>query len=97
MPISVALLFCIPIGLLFYMEARWFFRRFLHRYELRERKAACAWGLFGVLLIPVIYAHGLIQESFPGTTGRTIATGFFVVVGLLVCSPIFAILAKEKW
>lgn len=97
MPISVALLFCIPIGLLFWMEARWFLRRFLNRYELRERRAASAWGLFGALLIPVIYAHGLIQEAFPGITGKAIATGFFVAVALGCCSPIFAILAKEKW
>lgn len=97
MPFSVALLFCIPIGLLFWIEARWFFRRFLNRYELRERRAASVWGLFGALLIPVIYAYGLIQEAFPGIAGKAVATGFVVVVGLGIFSPIFAILAKEKW
>jgi len=97
MSLWVALLFCIPIGLLFWMEARWFFRRFLDRYEKRERRAASVWGLFGALLVPMIYCYGVIQDALPGVLGRTIATGFFVVVGLGVCSPIFAILDKEKW
>jgi hypothetical protein len=64
MPTSIALLFYVPVGLLFYFEARWFFRRFAGRCEYRERRAARLWGLFGGLLIPLIYCFGFIEGGF---------------------------------
>jgi hypothetical protein len=74
-PISVSLVFCIPIGVLFYFEARWLIRYAVGRFEHRERKAARFCGAFGVSLIPLIYCFGLIQEAYPGTLGKTIAYG----------------------
>lgn len=40
MPITYALLLCIPIGLLYYFGARWLVRFFLGLYEQKERRAA---------------------------------------------------------
>jgi hypothetical protein len=77
MPISIALLLCIPIGLFFYFEIRWLCRRILGRFEKYERRAARVWGLFGALLIPLIYCFGWIEYAFPGRLGKVLAIGFF--------------------
>ncbi len=82
MPISIALLFCIPIGLLFYFEARWLSRRLAGRYELRERRAARFWGFFGALLIPFIYCFGLLEDAFPGRLGKALSVGIGLVLGI---------------
>ncbi|MGA2167655.1 MAG: hypothetical protein ABSG62_05545 [Terracidiphilus sp.] len=95
MPISLALLLCIPIGFLFYFEARWLIRYALGRYEQRERRAARLFGVFGASLIPSMYCFGIIEEAFPGRLGKTIAIGFFVVAWGLVGS-IFATLNERK-
>jgi hypothetical protein len=82
MPISIAILLCIPIGLLFYFGARWGIRYASGRYELRERKAARLFGVFGALLIPLVYFFGRIEDALPGTLGKSIAIGFFMIVAL---------------
>jgi hypothetical protein len=81
MPISIALWFGIPIGFLFYFEARWLLRFFLGRYERKERLAARFFGAFGVSLIPLVFCSGLIEHAFPGRLGEILAMGFFMVVG----------------
>jgi hypothetical protein len=96
MPISIALLLCIPIGILFYFEARWLIRYALGRYEQRERRAARFFGVVGASLIPLIYCSGLIGSAFPGRLGKTIEIGFCVVAILGVASPIFATLYERK-
>lgn len=96
MPISIALLFCIPIGFLFYFEARWLIRYALGRYEQRERRAARLFGVFGASLIPLIDCFGLIEDAFPGRLGKTIAIGFFLVATLGLFAPIFATLDERK-
>ena len=96
MPISIALLLCIPIGFLFYLEARWLTRYLFGRFELRERKAARLFGVFGALLIPIIYCFGLIEYSFPGKLGKAIAFGFLWVATMGIFGPIFVILNNER-
>jgi len=96
MPISIALLLCIPIGFAFYYEARWLIRYFLGRYELRERRAARLFGVFGGLLIPMIYCFGLIEDALPGRLGKTAAIGFFMVATMGLVAPMFASLNKGK-
>jgi hypothetical protein len=66
MPISIALLFCIPIGFLFYFMARFLLRSWFCRYEWRERRAACVWGAFGALIIPAIWIAGCLEDEYPG-------------------------------
>jgi hypothetical protein len=96
MPISLALLFCIPIGLLFYFEARWLIRYFSGRFEQKERRAARLFGIFGVLLIPLIYCSGLIEHEFPGRFGKPIAIGLCAVVFLGLFGPALATLNERK-
>jgi len=73
MPISYALLLCIPIGLLFFWIGRLCSLYVLGRYEGRERRGAIAFGVFGFLLIPDIWTIGNLLEEFPGTTGMLIS------------------------
>jgi hypothetical protein len=96
MPISYALLLCIPIGLLFYLEARWLIRYLLGRYEKRERKAACLFGAFGASLVPLINCFRLIEDALPGRLGTTIASGFFMVAAMGLVGTIFAILNNGR-
>jgi hypothetical protein len=87
LPIPIALLLCIPIGFLFYFEARLLIRYCLGRYEQREPKAARLIGVFGALLIPLVYCFGLIEDSFPGNLGKATAVGFFWVASGGFSSP----------
>jgi hypothetical protein len=96
MPITYALFLCIPIGLLFYFEARWLIRYLLGRYEEKERRAARFFGVFGALLIPLIYCFGHIEDAFPGPAGRAIATGFFAAVSWGLSYPFFKTCLKES-
>jgi hypothetical protein len=96
MPISIALLLCVPIGFLFYFEARWLIRYCLDRYESRERKAARICGCFGASLIPLIYCFGLIEREFPGMAGELFATGFFMVASWGFAGPVIATLNKGR-
>jgi hypothetical protein len=94
-PISIGLLLGIPIAFLFFFEARWLIRYASGRYELRERRAARLFGVFGALLIPLIYCFGLIEDAFPGRLGETIAVGSFAIIGGLV-ALIFTTMNKGK-
>jgi hypothetical protein len=96
MPISIALLFCIPIGILFYFEGRWLIRYAFGRFEQRERRAACFFGVLGASLIPLIFCFGLIEHVFPGRLGETMAIGFFVAAFWALVGPIFANLIERK-
>ena len=97
MPINIALLFCIPIGILFYFAARWLLRFFLGRYEQKERRAALIFGAFGALSIPLIFCAGLVGDAIPGSLGRTVAGALFAVVALGLISPLMKTLMEGKW
>ena len=96
MPISIALLLCIPIGFLAYFEARWLIRYLFGRYESRERKAALICGFFGASLIPLLYCFGYIEQEFPGRIGENLAMGFFMIGSWAFAGPVIAILRKGK-
>jgi hypothetical protein len=97
MPITYALLLCIPIGALYYFAARWLLRFFLGRYELKERRAACLFGAFGALSIPMIYCCGLVGDAVPGRFGQAVADGLFAVVALGLIGPLLMTLMEGKW
>ncbi len=97
MPISIALLFCVPIGLLFYSEARWLLRFFLGRYERKERRAARLFGAFGALSIPLIYCSGLVGSAISGKLGETVAGVLFSVAALGLIGPLLKTLMEGKW
>jgi hypothetical protein len=65
MPISYALLLCIPIGFVFFLIARFLLRYLMSHYERSERRVALIFGLFGTLLIPTIWVGGCLDEEFP--------------------------------
>lgn len=96
MPIAIALLLCVPIGFVAYIEARWLIRYVFGRYESRERKAARICGLFGVVLIPMIRCFGYIEQEFPGKTGENLATGLLAITCFAFAGPVVAILSKGK-
>jgi len=96
MPISIALFLGIPIGLLFYFEARWLIRYWTGRYESPEHKAARICGFFGLSLVPLIYCFGFIGQEFPGRIGEILAIGFFMIASLAFAGPVIAILSKGK-
>jgi len=97
MPISYALLLCIPIGLLFYFAARWLLRFFLGRCEQKERRAALTFGAFGALSIPLIYCSGLVGDAISGRLGRAVAGGLFGIAALALIGPLMKLLMEEKW
>ena len=86
MPISFALLLCIPIGLLFFFIARLSSGFVIGSYGRRERRASLAFGVFGVSLIPDLWTFGCLQEEFPNTPGTAIAFLLFVVEGLVLAA-----------
>jgi len=96
MPISIGLLLGIPIGLLFYFESRWLIRYASGRFEQRERRAARLFGVFGALLVPLIYCFGLIEDAFPGLVGKTMANGVLVAVMGGLFALIFTIMNERK-
>ncbi|HUA99545.1 MAG TPA: hypothetical protein VMA34_14540 [Terracidiphilus sp.] len=96
MPISFGLLLGIPIGLIFYFEARWAIRYALGRYEQRERRAARICGAFGVSLVPLIYCFGLIEDAFPGKLGQIAAGVFIWVIGAGFAGLVFGTLNKVE-
>lgn len=67
MPISFALLFCIPIGFAFYYEARWLVWWANGRSGMEERRAMLAFTVFGGLLIPGVYSSSLAWARFRET------------------------------
>jgi len=84
MPISYALLLCVPIGLLFFWIGRLCSLYVLGRYERTERRASMAFGVFGALLIPDIWIIGNLLEEFPGTSGMLMAYLLLVGEGLVL-------------
>jgi hypothetical protein len=96
MPITYALLLCVPIGALFYFEMRWVIKRFFGSYGQKEIAAARLWGLFGALIIPFIYCSGLIGSLFPQRFETIVIAGIFVALSSAVLLPILAILTGKK-
>ncbi len=94
MPINVALLLCIPIGFLFYFEARWLLRYTVGHYERKERKVARVLGVFGGLLIPAIYCFGRLGATFPGRVGEMFTIGLWMLFCLAVMELVARILSK---
>jgi hypothetical protein len=97
MPINIALLFCIPIGLLYYFGARWLLRFFLGHYERKERRAAWLFGAFGALSIPLIYCSGLIGEAISGRFGQSVGEVLFAVAAVGLVGPLLMTLMEGKW
>lgn len=96
MPISIALLLCAPIGFVAYFEARWLIVHLIGPFESRERKAARICGLFGVMLVPILFCFGYIEREYPGKTGENLAMGFLAIVCFAFAGPVIAILSKGK-
>ena len=86
MPISFALLLCIPIGFLFFFIPRLTSRFVIGRYGRLERRASLAFGIFGVLLIPDLWTFGCLQEEFPNAPGTAIALLLFLGEGLVLAA-----------
>jgi hypothetical protein len=80
MPIAIGLLLCIPIGFLFYLQARWLFLRIFRRYGEKERRVARLFGLLGLLLVPLAYGFSLLKNAIPGKPGEAIARGILIMV-----------------
>lgn len=95
MPIAIGLLLCIPIGFLFYLEARWLIRRLFKSYEKDKRRAALLFSLLGALVVPIFYCFGRLEDAFPGRSGETIANGFLLAVLGVFFFPIYALLSTE--
>jgi hypothetical protein len=84
MPISYALLLCIPIGFLFFFIARLTSRLVIGRYEGTERRASAAFSVFGALLIPTIWVFGHLQEDLPNIPPVAIAFSLFALEVLIL-------------
>ena len=97
MPVNFTLLFCIPIGILYYFAARWSLRFFLGRYEQKERRVRTpVWGLW-CLVDPLNLLLRLVGDAVSGRFGQTIAGGLFAVAALGLVSPLLKTLMKGKW
>jgi hypothetical protein len=96
MPISIALFLGIPIGFLFYLEARWLTLRIFRRYGENECKVARLFGVLGLLMVPLIYCFGLLENAIPGKLGEAIAEGFLMVVLGAFTLRIVALLNKGQ-
>ena len=95
MPISYALLLCIPIGFLFFLIARLTCRIAIGRYDRFEHRASLAFGAFGALLIPDLWTLGSIKEEFPGRPGTVFSFLLFAVEGLILAA-VFRLFGKSK-
>jgi len=96
MPISYALLLCIPIGLVFFLIARFCLRYLMGHYERSERRAALIFGLFGALLIPTIWIGGCLDEEFPTFLRMGISQLMFLVEGLAIVEIIRRSYTKKR-
>ena len=94
MPISFALLLCIPIGFLFFFIARLTCRFVLGRYESYEHRATLAFSIFGALLIPDIWTIGCLQEGFPKVPEMLISSPVFLFEGFALAT-IFRLFTKR--
>ncbi|HEY1804052.1 MAG TPA: hypothetical protein VGG45_06185 [Terracidiphilus sp.] len=95
MPINYALLLCVPIGLLAYLEARWMVRFVLGRYGERERRAVRLVGIYGALIIPLIYVCGLAGASVSGRMGRIVTPVLFALIFGVFVAPLFRVLFEK--
>jgi len=95
MPISYALLLCIPIGFLFFFIGRVISRLVIGRYDQFERRASMAFGVFGALLIPDIWTFGCLQDEFPNTPGMAISYVLLLVEGLILAAA-FRLFRKKS-
>lgn len=84
MPISIALLFCIPTGFAFHYEARWLIRWATGRFGLKERRGVLAFGVFGGLLIPMIYCAGFTERAVSGEFEKYVAAARTMIVGVSI-------------
>jgi hypothetical protein len=96
MPISYALLFCMPIWFVFFLIARFCLRYLMGHYERPERRAALIFGLFGTLLIPTIWTMGCLEEEFPTMSGTVISYLLFAVEGLVIAEFIRRSYTRNK-
>jgi hypothetical protein len=93
MPISYALLLCIPIGFVFFLIARFLLRYVMGHYE---RRAALIFGFFGALFIPIIWISGCLEEEFPTISGSVISTVLLSVEILVIAELIRRSYTKNK-
>lgn len=84
MPISYALLLCIPLGFVFFLIARFCLRYLMGHYGQTERRGALAFGVFGALLIPYLWTCGCLQDFFPHTPYMIIAFLLLLVEWLIL-------------
>jgi hypothetical protein len=94
MPISYALLLCVPIGCLCFFVGRLTSRIVIGRYGQFERRASIAFGIFGALLIPDIWTLGCLQDEFPDMLGRVAGGLLFLVEGLILAA-VFQLFRKS--
>jgi hypothetical protein len=87
----VVLLFSIPLGVLFFFEGRWLIRLLLGRYEKAERGVARCFGIYGALLIPLVYGIKFIEGAVHGSLGKILAIGLFAADCLLLAWPSFVL------
>jgi hypothetical protein len=87
----IVLLFSVPVGALFFFQARWLIRLLLGCYEKAERRVARCFGIYGALLIPLVYGIRFIEDAVPGTFGRILAMGLFAADSLLLAGPCFVL------
>ena len=102
MPLSYALLLCIPIGFLFFLVARLTSRLVIGRYGRLERRASFAFGFFGVLLIPDLWIFVCLHDKFTDTPGMAIGFLLFLVEWLVLVAifrpfPKRGISEAEPW
>jgi len=93
---QIVLLFSVPVGFLFFFQARWLVRLLLRRYEREERMLAVFFGIYGALLIPLAYGVKFIEGAFPGRLGKVLAAGLFAADCLLIAWPSFVLGIKES-
>jgi hypothetical protein len=96
MPISYALLLCMPIGFVYFLVARFCLRYLMGHYERPERRSALIIGLFGAMLIPTIWILGCLKEEFPTMSGMVISYLLFSVEGLIIAEFIRRSYTKNR-
>jgi hypothetical protein len=95
MPISYALLLCVPIGFLCFFIGRLTSRFVVGRYDQFERRASIAFGIFGALIIPDIWTVGCLQDEFPDMLGR-VAGGLLFFAEWLILAAVFQLFRKSN-
>jgi hypothetical protein len=96
MPISYALLLCIPLCFIFFLIASVCLNYLIGHYERPERRAALIFGLFGALLIPHIWIIGCLEEAFPTILGTVLSYLLFLTELLFIAEIIRRTYAKSR-